>query len=71
MFKKAIFATAALSFAALASAGMARAADLPVKAVKKAPDLPFFLVIDDRVTFSYIFTGTDPGIYSLKPGGTA
>jgi hypothetical protein len=71
MFKKAIFATAALSLAALASAGMARAADLPVKAVKKAPDLPFFLVIDDRVTFSYIFTGTDPGIYSLKPGGTA
>jgi hypothetical protein len=69
MFKKAIFATAALSLAALASAGMARAADLPVKAVKKAPDLPFFLVIDDRVTFSYIFTGTDPGMYSLKPGG--
>ena len=69
--RKTIFATAALSLAALASAGMARAADLPVKAAKPVKDIPFFLVIDDRVTFSYIFTGTDPGIYSLKPGGTA
>ena len=34
-FRKTIFATAALSLAALASAGVARAADLPVKAVKK------------------------------------
>lgn len=68
-FRKTIFATAALSLAALASAGLARAADLPVKAAKPVKDLPFFLVIDDRVTFSYIFTGTDPGVYSLKPGG--
>jgi hypothetical protein len=41
-----------LSLAAFASAGFARAADLPVKAAKKAADLPFFLLIDDRVTFS-------------------
>jgi hypothetical protein len=68
-FRKTIFATAALSLAALASAGLARAADLPVKAAKPVKDLPFFLVIDDRVTFSYIFTGTDPGVFSLKPGG--
>jgi hypothetical protein len=67
--RKTIYATAALSFAALASAGMARAADLPVKAAKPVKDIPFFLVIDDRVTFSYIFTGTDPGVYSAKPGG--
>src|SRR5271168_2904164 len=68
-FRKTIFATAALSLAALASAGVARAADLPVKAVKKAADLPFFLVIDDRLTYSYQFTATDPGAFSLKAGG--
>jgi hypothetical protein len=68
-FRKTIYAAAALSLAALASAGMARAADLPVKAAKPVKDIPFFLVIDDRVTFSYIFTGTDPGVFSLKPGG--
>jgi hypothetical protein len=67
--RKTIFATVALSLAALASAGVARAADLPVKAAKPVKDIPFFLVIDDRVTFSYIFTGTDPGVYSAKPGG--
>ena len=55
--------------AAIASAGVARAADLPVKAKKPVADLPFFLLIDDRVTFSYIFTGTDPGAFSLKQGG--
>ena len=59
---------AALSLAAFASAGIAKAADLPVKA-KKAADLPFFLVIDDRVTFSWIPKGTDPGVFSVKPGG--
>jgi hypothetical protein len=68
-FRKTIYVTAALSLAALASAGLARAADLPVKAKKPVADIPFFLVIDDRVTFSYIFTGTDPGVFSLKPGG--
>jgi hypothetical protein len=70
-FRKTAIATVALSVAALASAGLARAADLPVKAVKPVKDLPFFLVIDDRVTFSYIFTGTDPGAFSAKPSGTA
>jgi len=70
MFKKAIFATAALAMAAIASAGVARAADLPVKAKKPVADLPFFLLIDDRVTFSYIFTGTDPGAFSPNKSGT-
>jgi hypothetical protein len=67
-FRKTIFATAALSLAALASAGVARAADLPVKAKKPVVDLPFFLVIDDRITYSYIFTGTDPGVSHTTNG---
>ncbi|WP_426419557.1 hypothetical protein [Bradyrhizobium genosp. A] len=66
---KAIAATA-LSLATLAIGGWAHAADLPVKATKKAPDLPFFLVIDNRVSFSYIFTAAQPGAWSLKPDGT-
>src|ERR1700733_7282176 len=70
MFKKAIFATAALAMAAIASAGVARAADLPVKAKKPVPDVPICFRIDDSVTFSYIFTGTDPGAYSPNKSGT-
>ncbi len=69
-FRKTVYATVALSVAALASAGLARAADLPVKAAKPVKDLPFFLVIDDRVTFSYIFKGTDPGDFTRRPGGS-
>jgi hypothetical protein len=64
-------AAAALAFAAFAPAGFASAADLPVKAVKAPPpDLPFFLVIDDRVTFSWMPRGTDPGAFSVKPDGS-
>ena len=59
-------AAAALSLATLAPAGYAGAADMPVKAVKPPPDLPFFLVIDNRVTYSYIFSGTDPGVFSTQ-----
>jgi hypothetical protein len=70
-FSKTAYATVALSLAALASSGLARAADLPVKAAKPVKDIPFFLVIDDRVTYSYIFTGTDPGAFSVKPGGAS
>jgi hypothetical protein len=69
-FRKTAIVTAALSLAALASTGFARAADLPVKAAKKAADLPFFLVIDDRVTFSWMPSGTDPGVFSVKPDGS-
>jgi hypothetical protein len=68
--RKTAIAAAALAFAALASTALARAADLPAKAVKKAPDLPFFLLIDDRVTFSYIFDGKQPGMYVRNPNGT-
>src|SRR5215472_8904107 len=68
--RKTAIAAAALAFAALASTGLARAADLPVKAVKKAADLPFFLLIDDRVTFSWMPKGTDPGVFSTRPNGS-
>src|ERR1700733_11478109 len=66
-------AAAALSlaaFATVAPTSFASAADLPVKAkAKPIADVPFFFVIDDRITYSYIFTGTDPGAFSTKPGG--
>jgi hypothetical protein len=69
-YRNKAFAAAVLSFAALAPVSFASAADLPTKAVKPVADLPFFLIIDDRVTFSYIFSGTDPGQFSRRPDGT-
>lgn len=66
-----LFAATAVALAALASTGMARAADLPVKAkAKPIADLPFFLVIDDRVTYSWMPKGTDPGAFSVQPNGS-
>src|SRR5579863_1136587 len=71
-YRNKVIAAALLSLSTLAPAGFATAADLPVKVkAKPVPDLPFFLVVDDRVTFSYIFTGTDPGVFSVKPGGAS
>ncbi len=43
---------------------------MAVKAVKPIVDVPFFFVIDDRVTYSYIFSGTDPGVFSVRPDGS-
>jgi hypothetical protein len=65
-------AAAALSLATLvAPTGYASAADLPVKAkAKPVADAPFFFVIDDRVTYSWMPHGTDPGAYSIRPDGT-
>jgi hypothetical protein len=63
-------AAAALSLATLATAGFAGAADLPLKAAKPVADLPFFLLIDDRVTFSYQFTATGPGAYTVNADGS-
>jgi hypothetical protein len=64
-------AAAALSPATLLPAGDAGAADLPVKAIKPLPaELPFFLVIDDRVSYSYIFNAAQPGAYTVRPDGT-
>src|ERR1700754_2483106 len=67
---------AALTVAALAAlatfapSGFAKAADLvPVKA-KPVADLPFFFVIDDRLTYSWMPKGTDPGAFSVRPNGT-
>jgi hypothetical protein len=70
-YRHGAIAAAALSLATLATSGLGSAADMPMK-VKAKPvvDLPFFLVIDDRVTYSYIFTGTDPGSYTVRPNGT-
>jgi len=64
-------AAAVLSLAtlALAPTGFASAADMAVKA-KPIVDVPFFFVIDDRVTYSYIFNGTDPGVFTVRPDGT-
>src|ERR1039457_690350 len=65
------FAAAALSLATLLPVGFASAADLPVKVkAKPAADAPFFFVIDDRVTYSYIFTAAQPGMFTVNPNGT-
>lgn len=42
------------------------AADMAVKAPATVADAPFFLVNDNRLTYSYQFTATDPGM----PGST-
>jgi len=48
----------------------ASAADLPVKAVTPVAATPFFLVNDNRLTYSYIFDGTDPGQFTVRPDGS-
>jgi hypothetical protein len=75
-YRLTIYAAASFCFSllALTFTNPARAADEQVpeklhKAVKKLPDLPFFLYVDNRATFSWMPNGTDPGIYSVKPGG--
>ncbi|OIQ74352.1 hypothetical protein GALL_439960 [mine drainage metagenome] len=63
-------AAALLSFASLAPVSFANAADLPYKVkAKPVADVPFFLVVDNRVTYSWMPKGTDPGAFSVKPGG--
>jgi len=69
-YRSKVIAAALLSLSTLAPGGAASAADLPVKAVKPPPDLPFFLLIDDRVTYSWMPKGTDPGVFSVNPNGT-
>src|ERR1700728_4087488 len=62
-------AAAMLSLASVVPMSFASAADLPVKVkAKPVPEIPFFLVIDDRVSFSYIGRGTDPGVFSIVNG---
>jgi hypothetical protein len=70
-FRVSLFAAATASLALLAPTGSASAADLPVKAkVKPVADLPFFFVIDDRVSFAWMPRGTDPGVFSTNPNGS-
>ena len=40
--------------------GFAGAADLPVKAMKAVPEVPFFFVNQNWLSYSYQFTATDP-----------
>ena len=64
-------AAAMLSLASVVPMSFASAADLPVKVkAKPVPEIPFFLVIDDRVSFSYIGTATDPGAFTVNPNGS-
>jgi hypothetical protein len=70
-FSRGPLAAALLSLAPLLQIGVAWAADLPAEAVKKVvPDIPFFSVIDDRVSFSWMPKGTDPGVFSIRPDGS-
>jgi hypothetical protein len=66
-------AAAMLSLASVVPVSFASAADadLPVKVkAKPIPELPFFFVIDDRVTYSWMPKGTDPGVFSVNPNGS-
>ncbi|MES2030124.1 MAG: hypothetical protein V4477_13185 [Pseudomonadota bacterium] len=61
---RAIAAATFLSLAAMVPMGAASAADMaamPVKA-KPIPDLPFFLLIDNRFTYAYQWGAVDPGV---------
>jgi hypothetical protein len=54
----------ALALAALLATtvtGGARAADMPVKATFKTPEVPFFIVNDNSMSYSYVFKGAVPG----------
>jgi hypothetical protein len=70
-YRNKLIAAALLSFATLAPVSFASAADLPYKVkAKPVPDVPFFFVIDDRVSYSWMPRGTDPGAFSLKANGS-
>src|SRR6476646_378767 len=59
----------ALIFACFGSAA-GLAGDLPVKAQPVPSTQPFFSLIDDRVTVSWIPKATDPGVFSRNPNGS-
>jgi hypothetical protein len=70
-YRTTAIAAAVLSLASLASVSFASAADMPMKVkAKPVADLPFFLLIDDRLTYSYIPDGTDPGAFTVNPNGS-
>ncbi|MDI4234184.1 hypothetical protein OZ411_15340 [Bradyrhizobium sp. Arg237L] len=69
-FKQAIVTLATLSLSTSISS-LAHAADaaLPAKA-KLIAEVPFFSVIDDRLTYSWMPKGTDPGAFTVRPDGS-
>lgn len=71
-FSRAFAGGAALLLAAFASCGLANAADQPEKIVKAKPifDIPFFFVNDNRVSYSWMPNGSDPGAFAVRPDGT-
>ena len=70
-YRNKAIAAALLSFASLAPVSFASAADLPYKVkAKPVADVPFFFVIDNRVTYSWMPKGTDPGAFSVRPDGS-
>ncbi len=65
-------AAAMLSLASIVPVSFACAADadLPVNVkAKPVPELPFFFVIDDRVSYSWMPNGTDPGVFHIDANG--
>ena len=73
-FRRIALAGAMLPFVLVSQIEVSLAADQdppPVKAkAKPVADVPFFFVIDDRVTYSWMPKGTDPGAFSFRPDGS-
>jgi hypothetical protein len=69
LMRRPLLAALVLMMAAGVSSG-GTAAEMLVTSPKPLADAPFFLVNDNRVTFSYIFAGTSPGMYSVRPDGS-
>jgi hypothetical protein len=71
-FLKRSFALVSVAIGMVGLSCGANAADqnppIPIKA-KPIVDVPFFFLVDDRLTYSHIFNATDAGYYSAKPGG--
>lgn len=70
LLRKKMYVAAALSLVAFSPMRTSKAADLSVKAPNKEADQRFFLLIDDRVTFSWMPNGTDPGVWTRRPDGS-
>jgi hypothetical protein len=72
--KRRVFSGVAVLAAAVSAAalGCANAADMPVKAPPPVPAVPFFIVNDTSVSFTYYADATDPGVSggsNVVPGG--
>lgn len=75
-FNRTVAVVGSLLLVTSGSARLAHAADQanpPAKAMKAAPkpaDVPFFFVIDNRLTYSWMPQGTTPGSFSANPDGS-